>query len=409
MDSLQKRKIPVMNPSLDEILSFQHPELMERLKDKLHLSHEKALELFEDTKRFLYLGATHSSPLAPPPTIDDCWHEFMMYSRDYAEFCELHFGHFLHHQPESYLEKTPLEELRQLAKETRSLALKTFGTLSDNWTYNLRVNTQKMDLTSAPHQVIGAHFPFKLRTRARKLALYSRDRIDLDRFANKRAHKAYIEQAPFPHLVIDDFLKPDAYRELSEKFDDIKSRGFIEEQWGNDYFHRFEVEYDGYVYTPLPTLDPANPLSLFFSLEWNWLFSKLFRQFTTFETTIAFHHHPAGDRTGFVHHDSADKPFSLQMELPNGVIYGDGAPPRYASRRKIALLYFLNNDGWREGDGGEIGLYAADGKSLTKKVAPLNNRLLAFQISPASMHAFQGNVRERNSIVQWFHAPGELT
>ena len=74
----------------------------------------------------------------------------------------------------------------------------------------------------------------------------------------------------------------------------------------------------------------------------------------------------------------------------------------------MAILFFLETDGWKEGDGGETGLYSADGKTLLKKVAPLNNRLLAFQISPLSMHAFQKNNTERNSVVQWLHAPAEL-
>jgi hypothetical protein len=250
---------------------------------------------------------------------------------------------------------------------------------------------------------------FKLRTRLEKVALYHRDPVDLDAFTDVRDRRLALESAPFPHIIIDDFFKPDAYRMLAEQFATVQRRGFLEEAWSPDYFHRFEIDYDGYVYTPPPTLERTDPLSVFFSLEWNWFFSKLFRQFTTFETAPAFHHHPAGNRTGFVHHDNADKHFSPLRRLPNGVMYGEGnASDPLIRRRKIAILYFLENDSWKEGDGGEVGFYSADGKTLITKVAPLNNRLLAFQISPISQHAFQGNRRERNSIVQWFHAPGEF-
>lgn len=250
---------------------------------------------------------------------------------------------------------------------------------------------------------------FKLRTRIEKFALYHRDRIDLDAFTDIRDRTVTVEQSPFPHIVIDDFFKPEAYRALADRFMSVRQRGFLEGPWSPDYFHKFEIDYDGYVYTPVPTLDPADPMSVFYSLEWNWFFSKIFRQFTTLETSVAFHHHPPGNRTGFVHHDNADKRFSPVRRLPNGVLYGEGRETDpLVRRRKIAFIYFLANDGWQEGDGGEIGLYSPDGKTLITKVAPINNRLLTFQISPISQHAFQENKRERNSVVQWLHVPGEL-
>lgn len=35
----------------------------------------------------------------PSQVVDDLWHEFILYTRDYAEFCTQAFGHFLHHTP----------------------------------------------------------------------------------------------------------------------------------------------------------------------------------------------------------------------------------------------------------------------------------------------------------------------
>ena len=32
--------------------------------------------------------------------IDAMWHTFILFTRDYADFCEHHFGVFLHHVPE---------------------------------------------------------------------------------------------------------------------------------------------------------------------------------------------------------------------------------------------------------------------------------------------------------------------
>lgn len=250
---------------------------------------------------------------------------------------------------------------------------------------------------------------FKLKTHLEKFALYHRDKLDLEAFTDVRDRRIRVEPDPFPHVVIDDFFKPETYHALAENFDAIRQRGVLDGPWSPDYFHKFDIDYDGYVYTPTATLEPTDPTSVFYSLEWNWLFSKLFRQFITSETSVAFHHHPPDNRSGFVHHDNADKRFSPLRRLPNGVLYGEGRDTDpLLRRRKISLIYFLANDGWKEGDGGEVGLYSPDGKTLITKIAPINNRLFAFKISPLSQHAFQENKRERNSIVQWFHAPGEL-
>ena len=35
----------------------------------------------------------------PSQVVDDAWHEFLLYTRDYNEFCEAAFGRFLHHTP----------------------------------------------------------------------------------------------------------------------------------------------------------------------------------------------------------------------------------------------------------------------------------------------------------------------
>jgi hypothetical protein len=37
----------------------------------------------------------------PSRVVDDLWHEFMLISREYANFCEQAFGGFLHHAPDS--------------------------------------------------------------------------------------------------------------------------------------------------------------------------------------------------------------------------------------------------------------------------------------------------------------------
>ncbi|MEU3077760.1 glycine-rich domain-containing protein [Streptomyces laurentii] len=39
--------------------------------------------------------------MAPSRQVDPAWHTFMLHSQEYAEWCEAHFGRFLHHAPNS--------------------------------------------------------------------------------------------------------------------------------------------------------------------------------------------------------------------------------------------------------------------------------------------------------------------
>lgn len=249
---------------------------------------------------------------------------------------------------------------------------------------------------------------YRFIVQCQKMALATKEDVDIDDFITVRARDIVIEKEPFPHIVVDNFFKPEIYKALCEKFNEVKARGLSNEKRGEySKFHAFDMDYDGYLYIPSATLEPTNPLRLFYSLEWNAFFSKVFKQFTTFETTFALHHHPAGDKTGFVHHDFSKKQFRKYSSLPNGVISTERDGNTEHRRRAISLLIYLNNEEWQEGDGGETGIYNKDGTQLLKKIPPVNNRLFAFQTSPVSMHAFQSNRKARNCMVQWFHIPFE--
>ena len=222
-----------------------------------------------------------------------------------------------------------------------------------------------------------------------------------------------VELSPFPHIVADNFFKEETYEKLLKHFNSVRDRGFSEQD-DPMRFHPFlnlkgEYEYDGYVYVPRPEEEPA--LNIFFSLSWNLFLSKLFKKSTGWCTSLAYHYHPAGDRTGFVHHDQVSHTFSPADALANGVIFRTRAPISgvghdasvFKEMRSIALLYYLGDNTWQEGDGGETGLYLSKGELPMKLVVPKNNRLFAFDISHKSFHAFQANGKPRSCIVQWLH------
>jgi hypothetical protein len=55
------------------------------------------------TRQWFRLAVRHPRARLSMPSVvvDDLWHELVLHTHDYAEFCEAAFGRFLHHVPES--------------------------------------------------------------------------------------------------------------------------------------------------------------------------------------------------------------------------------------------------------------------------------------------------------------------
>jgi hypothetical protein len=130
------------SPSIDRLLAYENAGLIARMQNKLGIGHAEALALFDDTKRFLYLCGTVAPPLAPPERIDECWHHFILFTQDYASFCERYFGRFIHHLP-----KSPEDTARSdgsVMRTTLAHAGTRFGEpLSANWDFGHRVDCKE--------------------------------------------------------------------------------------------------------------------------------------------------------------------------------------------------------------------------------------------------------------------------
>jgi hypothetical protein len=117
-----------------EALDYEFPQIIRRYQDKLGLDEAAARLLWEDTKKFLYLAGTNpGTRMSPTEALDDGWHEFLMYTKQYTGFCQTYFGRFLHHVPDDPM-NPPVGRPRVI--RTRELAEEAFGVeaLSPNWT-----------------------------------------------------------------------------------------------------------------------------------------------------------------------------------------------------------------------------------------------------------------------------------
>lgn len=105
--------------------------MVHRLAEKQALSLSEAENLFADTKRFLFLCSIgFQGPMVPPEAIDEGWHNFILFTADYLDFCKKHFGRFVHHRPRR--PEDPPGDGSGI-RRTLELAHVVFGELSSNW------------------------------------------------------------------------------------------------------------------------------------------------------------------------------------------------------------------------------------------------------------------------------------
>lgn len=101
--------------TIEKILEYKNNNIQKRyIKDypNNELSAESA---WEEILKFLWLTQKHSEDLQKDPNnsdlqfqcaihvemkeIDDMWHTFILFTQDYSNFCNDHFGRYIHHQP----------------------------------------------------------------------------------------------------------------------------------------------------------------------------------------------------------------------------------------------------------------------------------------------------------------------
>jgi hypothetical protein len=79
-----------------------------------------------------FLGACasdHAEPLVPSELVDIGWHTFILYTQDYADFCDRVAGRFIHHTPH---DDTSDQGARQADSSARILAaIEAAGYITD--------------------------------------------------------------------------------------------------------------------------------------------------------------------------------------------------------------------------------------------------------------------------------------
>ncbi len=205
---------------------------------------------------------------------------------------------------------------------------------------------------------------------------------------------------PFPHVVADDVFTPGCYQAFADAALEIVSGDELGYLPAHDTFHR------------RLSADVDSPLSFFLSDAWRDVVAGLVGATPFGGVLCGVHHHAVGSADGEPHTDLRRRWWEDGMRQQGrsadaSTPRDDRVPPRRERVRAVALLYYLANDPWRPGDGGETALYRSGADPVHQPhavVEPLNNRLLAFECTPVSFHSFLSNTRNpRNSLIMWVY------
>jgi hypothetical protein len=110
------------------VLAYRNDEVVFRFQKLYRLSFREASDLFTETRRWLWaLARSLSAPDAPRLAIyshmlliDEMWHNFVLFTKEYVKFCNDHLSGYIHHSPMTRAEHERLKAA--FRKNPRALA-----------------------------------------------------------------------------------------------------------------------------------------------------------------------------------------------------------------------------------------------------------------------------------------------
>src|SRR5688572_4424201 len=90
----------VMSKTLQELLQYSNPDIISRFTDLFDVPEQEAEDIFNETKKFLYISRIPGVFIPDELLIvDEMWHNFILFTKEYQHFCQFYFDNYLHHTP----------------------------------------------------------------------------------------------------------------------------------------------------------------------------------------------------------------------------------------------------------------------------------------------------------------------
>lgn len=95
---------------LESVLNYKNERVVDRFLKLYDIDREEAESIFSETLKFLWACSKCRHELGPVTMIDEMWHNFILFTGDYARFCHVHFDKYIHHNPADDRSRSELME-----------------------------------------------------------------------------------------------------------------------------------------------------------------------------------------------------------------------------------------------------------------------------------------------------------
>jgi hypothetical protein len=123
--------------SLDKALAYRNDQILYKFQEHWDVSFDEASELFEETKKWLWLQVIARQQAGSPPLamtvslamVDEMLHTFILFTKEYVQYCEQNYGVYLHHTPMTKKQKDA--KIARFRREPKALLAEEAEFLSD--------------------------------------------------------------------------------------------------------------------------------------------------------------------------------------------------------------------------------------------------------------------------------------
>lgn len=123
MRTTEPRGLSIDHRHEAENLLAAHPVMVDKIHNATGLPRTEVPDMLCEVLRFLSLIVASGRVLTPPHQLDLAWHEFILFTKVYAAWCQKHLNRFVHHMPGG-----STEENRSQLRQTLKWYNLTFGT-----------------------------------------------------------------------------------------------------------------------------------------------------------------------------------------------------------------------------------------------------------------------------------------
>ncbi|GLW29072.1 glycine-rich domain-containing protein [Actinoplanes regularis] len=113
---------------LAERIAAEHPELAPGMPDRI----------LDQALAFLGTCSVATEPVGPSEAVDIGWHTFILYTTEYAEFCNRVAGRFIHHVPNDDCAVSPAQV--RLGDVVEAITAAGYRVDEELWPVNTRVD-----------------------------------------------------------------------------------------------------------------------------------------------------------------------------------------------------------------------------------------------------------------------------